>query len=157
MINIRNKERHNGTCSSGYRLLKSVGIFTLVAFVMCLLSSCSVSEDKIIGTWGGYYCLDEYGNGEVVAVTFESDHTGKMIVSSKTANIGVNAALCVFHWEIDDYMVKLSGEYNDGDEDKSFSVQFRYKDGRLECKDYLPGGYFNGAISYQHTCTLTKR
>ena len=124
------------------KVLKNQGVTLFTLLISLLFSSCSVSEDKIVGQWGQHCSPSEMAHEQLVVVHFNGDHTGKMITYSRSLGIE-QAAYCEFKWEVDGYMVNLTGTSYDDENTESFSTKFRYTDGKLKSEFIIPGIFVN--------------
>lgn len=133
----------------------------IYAIILGLFSSCDVSEEKIIGTWEQDMQESSVGSTQYVAVKFNADHTGEMVVYSSQSGLGgyERGAIAEFDWSVDGYLVVIEGTYYDCEtyEAENFTTKFRYKDSKLVCEDILPGLHVNLASPYRSQCVLTKK
>lgn len=134
----------------------------LVSFLLTLMSSCSVPDNKITGEWT-YNTSNDVTSDVVLTLVINADHSGKYYcyVGSKPGRYE-SVIEGNFTWEKDGYLIKISGKYkelqNSGysdnltyDEDNFTSVTLRYTDGHLVMSS-IPG------ISFSNTnISLTKK
>lgn len=126
----------------------------LILSMLFVVTGCNVDENDIIGTWKGELS-DRYKEQYVLAKLYV-DHTGEMIVYSHDPNFGEKGAVCTFNWSIDGYLINFDGTYVDENAcNNDFCTKFRFKDGKLVCEGYLPGGLFNFASN--SGCSLIKQ
>lgn len=112
------------------------------------ISGCSAKESDIIGDWCGSY--ESSDKQILVIVRFSSDHTGTIVAykdSYARGAFGQNndvATVADFKWEIDDYLIRISGEYatNFQTDPQSFSCDFRYSNNTLTTENVLCGYTF---------------
>lgn len=122
-------------------VLKSLKFWCLY-FVLFLMSSCSVSDDKVIGQWKFEYESDVLNNASGIFY-IKADHTGEFVCYI-APNIVNDEGLVAgsFTWEKDGYLLNCTGNYSitkkckytgsiSYDDDESITFTLRYTDGNL--------------------------